>query len=126
MSWDYVASPYTHPDPATMWQRYYDAKRYVAWALDNGIWCYSPIVHCHELAVEFNLPKDFQFWKAYNSAMLSGAARMRILMLDGWQESQGIHQVERPLAQQLSKEIYFVTPEEIQTAIDWCHAQKAG
>ena len=47
----YVASPYTHEDPAVREERYLAALRYTAKLLANKRWCFSPIVHCHDLAL---------------------------------------------------------------------------
>ena len=90
MSYHYLASPYSSPDPAISAQRALAAQRATAWLLAQRIWVYSPIVHCHELALAHSLPKDFFFWRDYNFAMLERARGLIVLMIDGWRESKGV------------------------------------
>jgi hypothetical protein len=86
----YVASPYTHRDRQRMEVRYHAACDFTARLLNDKMWCYSPIVHCHELAKQFDLPRDFEFWKEYNIAMLNVCNKLFILGIDGWKESTGV------------------------------------
>lgn len=90
MSFTYLASPYSSPDLDTMIKRYKEAMKATKWLLEQRIWTYSPIVHCHEIAVAFGLPRDFAFWHEYNRAMLESSERMLILTLEGWQKSGGV------------------------------------
>jgi len=90
MTYHYLASPYSSPDPAIMHERALAAQQATAWLLIRRTWVYSPIVHCHELALAHSLPKDFDFWKEYNFAMLERAQGLIILTIDGWKESKGM------------------------------------
>jgi len=90
MSYIYLASPYTHPDKSVMEDRYNAALRAVVKLLKGRQWVYSPIIHCHPLAVAYDLPRSHLFWLDYNRAMLAEASEMRVLMLEGWQESLGV------------------------------------
>jgi hypothetical protein len=90
MSFIYLASPYTDHDPLIVQQRFELAEEAVAEMLRIHMPVYSPIVHCHELAKKFNLPKDFEFWKEYNLSMLEAARELHILRLPGWKESRGV------------------------------------
>jgi len=89
-TYDYVASPYTHESELIREERYLRVSFYVVQCLSRGDWVYSPIVHCHELAKTWSFPKDAGFWHGYNRAMLTHAANLRVLRLDGWKESEGI------------------------------------
>lgn len=86
----YIASPYSHPEPLIREERYLRASYYLQQCLTSRKWAYSPIVHCHELAKIWNLPKDAAFWEDYNFTMLQRAARLEVLRLDGWDQSVGI------------------------------------
>jgi hypothetical protein len=86
----YLASPYTHADPWIMEERYLRAARVLAGLLAQGLWTYSPIVHCHELAKIVALPKDAKFWEAYDFAMIAKSDRLLILRIDGWETSRGV------------------------------------
>jgi hypothetical protein len=61
-----------------------------AWLLRQGIWTFSPIVHCHELAKRHSFPRDFLFWQNYNFAMLGASRGLFVLKLPGWQQSKGV------------------------------------
>jgi hypothetical protein len=90
MSYIYLASPYSHPAPKVRHLRYLEAMRAVAGHLSRREWVYSPIVHCHTLAQFYKLPTDAEFWHDYNVAMLDRAYELRILTLEGWQDSAGV------------------------------------
>ena len=86
----YIASPYSHDDPAVMQKRFELAQEFVAESLNAGVTVFSPIVHCHEMAQKFNMPTDFDFWQKYCTDMLSCATMMVVLPMQGWQDSKGI------------------------------------
>lgn len=90
MSYIYLASPYSHPNPEVMHARYLAVSAECAALLRQHDWTYSPIVHCHELARLHGLPTDFEYWKRYNRAMLSSACSLHILTIPGWEESRGV------------------------------------
>ena len=77
----YLASPYSDPDPLIMKTRFLLAEQVTARLLQREIWVYSPIVHCHELALKYELPTDFTFWRAYNFAMLRHADELFVLKI---------------------------------------------
>lgn len=82
----YLASPYS-ASPATNFKL---TEVFVAGALRQGRPIFSPIVHCHQIALDYNLPGDFEFWKNYNLKMLNAASNMWVLTLPGWRESKGV------------------------------------
>ncbi|WP_341232391.1 DUF1937 family protein [uncultured Methylophaga sp.] len=86
----YIASPYSHKDPAVMQHRYEKVKEYTAYLMRIGAAAYSPIVHGHDIARSHELPTDWEFWKAHCLAMLRKADQMQVLKLPGWQESKGV------------------------------------
>jgi hypothetical protein len=65
-------------------------EAHCATMLKHGLIVYSPIVHCHELALRHDMPHAFEFWQHYNQGMLDVATELVILQLDGWQESVGL------------------------------------
>ena len=86
----YLASPYTDTDPAVMEWRYQETRASLAQFLRDGFHVYSPIVMCHPLAVEYELPKDHEFWQAFDRNMIDHAHELWVLMLPGWRESAGV------------------------------------
>ena len=90
MTYEYLASPYTHDDPAIRELRYRLAREHTAKLLTARIPVYSPIVHCHDLAKCHALPHDAEFWKWYNLAMMQSSTKLRVLTIEGWNVSQGV------------------------------------
>lgn len=91
MSFTYIASPYTHPNEDVIQSRYLVTLAYTSFLLHNKKYVFSPIVHCHPLAVIANIPRNFSFWRHYNEAMLSKAKKLIVLQLPGWKQSQGVN-----------------------------------
>ena len=110
-SYIYLASPYSNSFPEVCHARYIEAMHATAWLLKRGIWVYSPIVHCHEMAREFGLPTDAKYWEAYNHVMISQARELWVLKIDGWQESKGVAE-EIAFAKALRKRVVKMAPPE--------------
>lgn len=85
----YLASPYSHPDPAVRELRYEHACAATAGLMRRGLHVYSPIVHSHPL-VKYELPTDWEYWQAHDIAMLHRCQELYVLTLDGWMESKGV------------------------------------
>lgn len=102
MSFIYIASPYTDDDLRVMRDRYLAAEAYAAHLLAAGVPCFSPIVHCHELARRHGLGKESAFWRPYNYSMLTACMSVDFLLIDGWSESVG-----------LFDELAYITNDEI-------------
>jgi hypothetical protein len=90
MTYHYLASPYSHPNADTRERRLDAAMDATAFLLKQKLWTYSPIVHCHQLAVLHNLPTSYDFWKPYNIAMLNSAHTLLVLTIEGWDTSAGV------------------------------------
>lgn len=86
----YIASPYSHPNAEIMMERYHKVILYTGLRLSEGVVAFSPIVHCHSIAVHCNLPINFEFWKNYNFGMLKLASSLEVLTIQGWDESAGV------------------------------------
>lgn len=90
MPFDYLGSPYSHADPAVRHARYLAARQALRERLEARIWTYSPIVHCHHLAVDGGMPTEAKFWEAYDFAMIRASDRLVVLTLPKWEESVGL------------------------------------
>lgn len=86
----YLASPYSHPDSDVHEARYREALDCAAWLLRRHTWVYSPIVHCHVIALRHELDPSFGFWRDYNVAMIDASARVAVLAIEGWRQSKGV------------------------------------
>ena len=102
----YLASPYTHPDPAVVEQRFEAVCRMAADLIRQGKTVFSPIAHSHSIC-RYGLPGDWQFWKQHDREYLSACDEVVVLKLEGWQESHGV-QAEIALARALGKPVSFV------------------
>jgi hypothetical protein len=111
VSYKYLASPYTHADPAIRLFRYHEVMRATAWCLCNNIYVYSPILHTHQLAIDHDLPFSHEFWEAYNRIMIDASAGVLILDIDGVYESKGVNG-EYNYALRTEKRIEILRPVE--------------
>ena len=90
MSFIYLASPYTHPDPAVVEERVKAAADVVVECAHRRLTILSPVVYMHELAKFHDLPKTWEFWSTLDLRMLDAADALWVLTLDGWEKSIGI------------------------------------
>lgn len=92
MKFIYLASPYSHPDPAVREARYTAACKKTAQYARKGIAVFAPIVHSHPVAAYMD-PADcmnFDLWMKLDLPILKDAAEMHILCIDGWRSSRGV------------------------------------
>lgn len=106
----YLGSPYSSPDPLIMRTRFLLAEQVTAKLLSERLHVYSPIVHCHELAHKYNLPKEFSFWQEYNFNFLRRADQLYVLKIEGWDTSRGLT-AEITLAKYMNLPVRFVNDE---------------
>jgi nucleoside 2-deoxyribosyltransferase len=102
----YLASPYSHPDPAVREQRYRAVCRATAALLRAGLVVFSPIAHSHAL-VQYGLPTEWPFWERIDHAYLERCDLLVVLMLDGWKASVGV-QAEIAIARELGKPVSYL------------------
>jgi hypothetical protein len=117
MTYIYLASPYTHYSDAVMQFRYLCTLEASAHLTKEKWTVYSPIVHYHDMSVQYNLPRDFDFWMPHNRSMLRFANIFMILTLEGWRESKGIAW-ERDYATYSGIPIFEATLEGIKNGSD--------
>lgn len=86
----YLASPYTHPDPAVRERRFVEVCKVAASLMARGAAVFCPIAHSHPIDLLAPLPQTTSFWMAQDLPLLRCASRMVVLMLDGWRQSKGI------------------------------------
>jgi hypothetical protein len=86
----YLATPYTHSDPAVVERRFNAVNRAAAQLMREGKHVFSPISHTHPIAIAGDLPTTWEFWQEYDRAVLEHCCELVILMQDGWDESKGV------------------------------------
>jgi len=101
----YLGSPYSNEDALQQKINFILARDCAAWFLRKGVFVYSPIVHCHDLAIHYDLPHDYDFWKAYNRRMLRAADEFCMLRIQDWDKSKGL-KGEIADAKDMGKELF--------------------
>lgn len=104
----YLASPHSHPDPTIRDHRYSKTMWALAKLIEQQHQVYSPIVHCHPMAIVHNLNQlDYHYWQAFDEGMIRRLDEFWILVIDGWRESVGMRS-EYQYARSLGKPIRHV------------------
>jgi len=102
----YLAAPYSHPDQEIIASRVKYVNKIAARLMKTAI-VYSPISHCHAIAIENELPTDAAFWENQNKAFIKWCDQLVVLKLLGWEQSIGVKQ-EIAWAREFKKEIIMV------------------
>lgn len=108
----YLATPYTKYEPGIE-QAFIDASKLAAKLLQAGIKVYSPIAHCHPIAVHGKLdPLDVKLWIAFDESMMSASSVLVVALMQGWRQSYGVkHEME--FFDRARKPIYWCDPETL-------------
>ena len=88
--YEYLASPYTHPDANIRAARYRSVVAATAYLMLEGRVIFSPIAHSHNIELCMSDQQSGSFWKRQDMPLLLNASRLVVLTLDGWKESSGL------------------------------------
>lgn len=86
----YLISPYHDDNLGVMELRYQHAITAAGQLIAKNYLVFSPIVHCHPIAKEFNLPRDRSFWDEYDDSFIEWADIGYVLCITGWDVSDGV------------------------------------
>ena len=86
----YLATPYSN-FPAGLDEAYEQASAVLYTLLSKGAVVFCPIVHCHNIAKKYDLPKDWSFWKNIDFTFISKCDKMCVVKMDGWDISTGVN-----------------------------------
>lgn len=111
MDYTYLASPYSHSDPAVRLKRYHDVAYVAGRLMLHGEVVFCPITHSHQIGVAIDRPVDHEFWLRVDTPFLVHASRVKILRLDGWESSRGVA-YEEELARTLGIKVFYLFPED--------------
>ena len=106
----YLATPYSHPDPEVMEQRFQQACKVAGKLMGQGHIVFSPIAHTHPIAVEGNLDRGWGFWGKFDYEFVSFSEEVWVVKMDGWDTSRGVA-AEIKLATELGKPVKFLEAE---------------
>ena len=101
MSYIYLASPYTTTDKFARAARYRLVCRATAALMERGELVFAPVAYGHSLEERLSKNFPYEYWIRWSKVMLSGASRLYVLTVSGWQDSKGIG-VEVKLAHELN------------------------
>lgn len=105
----YLATPYSHPDPTVLKQRFDAACAAAAALMGRGYEVFAPIAHSHPVSdhMDEKLRMDFEFWMKQDKAILKHCDALVVFALPGWYESRGVT-AEIAYARDLGKPIYII------------------
>lgn len=88
----YLASPYSHPDPAVRRGRFILAAQTASLLTEycSHAFVYSPITHGHAMHENRELPESWDFWRPRCRAAVMQSREVAFLIIDGWWESVGM------------------------------------
>jgi hypothetical protein len=91
----YLATPYTK-FPGSIHEAFDAAVRLSGLLMKTGLRIYSPIVHCHPIAMRCKLdPLDVEFWLAQQAPMMRVSDVLIVGKLPTWDASQGVaHEIK--------------------------------
>ena len=113
----YLASPYSHVDPAVQHHRFLVVCRVAARLMRAGHQVFSPIAHSHPIAESGGLPTDWDYWEAYDHTMMMACKELWVVMMDGWDRSRGV-KAEIEYMKATGKRVSYVLPsaDELEAA----------
>jgi hypothetical protein len=105
----YLACPYMHKDEAVKVARVEKATEISAKMMAEGKYVFSPITHCHPMAMKASLPGDWAFWEGYDRRMIACCNKIVVLKLDGWEQSTGV-QAEIKIGEEMGIPVEYIDP----------------
>lgn len=110
----YLASPYSHSDPAVKKARAEAVTESAVELLHKGVFVFAPISY-NEPWERYNLPGDWNFWCDFDKTFVERCdGGIIVLQLDGWDKSVGVT-AEIDYARSIGLPVYYVTQEQIKS-----------
>ena len=99
----YLAIPYTGNEN----QSFKVANLVAGVLMQQGHIVFSPISHTHPIAIECDLPKGWEYWKAFDESFISFCDEIHIIKLTGYEKSKGVNG-EIEIAKRIGKPIKYI------------------
>ena len=104
----YLALPYSGLED----ESFKVANKVAAYLMSKGYIVFSPISHSHCIAIENDLPGDFEFWKALDESFIEWCDMLIIVIIENdgvnrIKQSTGV-QAEIKMAMREGKEIMYL------------------
>jgi Domain of unknown function (DUF1937) len=108
----YVATPYTRA-PGGLDAAFNAACEATGALIKQRIPAFSPIAHCHPIAIAAGIdPTDHKIWLPADAPLMAAAAALLVVKLPGWDESYGVQQ-EVKVFTAAHKPVLYATVEEL-------------
>lgn len=114
----YLASPYSHDDPAIRVARFEAACAETAMMIREGLNVFSPIAYSHQFDVKYGID-EWEVWMRIDRDMLASCGELHVLMLPGWNHSKWV-QAEIEHARNIGKPIKMRTPQASNLTVGGC------
>jgi hypothetical protein len=111
----YLALPYTSSDSSVVDKRFHDACEAYSILVQKGSIVLCPILMSHPVALKYDLPGDWEFWKEIDLAYLHICSSMYVLTLEGWEISVGVT-AEITEAQRLGMPVTLLSLDSIKAS----------
>ena len=109
----YLASPYSDPDPQVEETRFRHVCAVASKLMRAGHNVFAPIAHSHPIALAGGLPKDWDFWKAFDEHMIRTCRFFWVLTMPGWDASRGVR-IETEIARRLGRTLWYIHPNTLR------------
>lgn len=86
----YLASPFSHADPAIRQWRYEKACVLTVKLLQRGQHVFSPIAYSYGLAEQFGLCGSWAFWEKLDLDFIDRCDELLVYKLPAWEQSVGV------------------------------------
>jgi hypothetical protein len=106
MSYLYLASPYTHPNPLMRQFRYEAVRDFAAHLTLQRTWVFCPIMHSHDMCLNHKFPYEFEFWHDWNCSMVYQSSGVIVFQIEGWNTSRGL-KAEIEYAQSIGRPVVY-------------------
>ena len=107
----YLAAPYSDKDPDVKEQRIANFCLVDAKLSLEGYYTVSPMLKSLLFRYTSKVPSTWEFWQGYGEEIIKACNKMFVIMLDGWEESEGV-QGEIELANKYGIEIEYIDPDK--------------
>jgi nucleoside 2-deoxyribosyltransferase len=109
----YLASPYTQYELGLS-QAFRDIAKIAGALISRGVSVYSPIAHCHPIAVYGGVhPAAHEIWMKIDTKMMAACDALCIARLPGWDKSAGVAMEALEFFSQ-KKPIYHLEPKTLE------------
>ncbi len=87
----YLATPYSHKDPAVRQARFEAVTKAAGELIAQDHHVFSPITHSHPIALAHpDMPTHYEYWREFNEWMIANSEALVVYEIDGWRESVGV------------------------------------